>query len=396
MTNVHSCARGSLSLTSFLRAGALCLAIAGVARAESPCGCSSDFNGSGSVDAADLALLLGSWGSIDADHDLSGNGVVDAADLGILLGQWGACGGPANDLCSSAEVLPSIWSQSVPFCNANAGTDGPGSLSCEFSGSNQITSDVWFKVTAPSDGLLDVSTCGANFDTKLAVYEQGFLGSTCPNGTILTATILGCNDDSSSCSDPLNSSLAVPVIAGKVYTIRVGGYLGSEGTGNLQVNFLPHGDSCSDPIPVQLTDNGDPNGATVILTGDTFHATASTQTNSCGGSFDNQDIWFKLDLLCAVGGGQPVELSASTCMPGTNFDTTLTLYKGTCGGMVELDCNDDSSLSGCQIAGVNRRSFVSINPDNTQTTYWVRLAGFNGATGSYEIKFHFKCLTFLK
>jgi len=48
---------------------------------------SSDLNFDGQVDGADLAILLGSWGSTgSADLDL--NGTVDAADLALLLGSW--------------------------------------------------------------------------------------------------------------------------------------------------------------------------------------------------------------------------------------------------------------------------------------------------------------------
>jgi hypothetical protein len=47
-----------------------------------------DLNGDGAVDAADLAILLGAWGT-SGPGDLDGDGVVDAADLAILLGAWG-------------------------------------------------------------------------------------------------------------------------------------------------------------------------------------------------------------------------------------------------------------------------------------------------------------------
>ncbi|MFO0829936.1 MAG: choice-of-anchor tandem repeat NxxGxxAF-containing protein [Phycisphaerales bacterium] len=47
----------------------------------------ADINGDGSVNAADLALLLGAWGSGGAT-DLDGNGTTDAADLSVLLGSW--------------------------------------------------------------------------------------------------------------------------------------------------------------------------------------------------------------------------------------------------------------------------------------------------------------------
>ena len=56
--------------------------------------CTSDVNGDGTVDAADLGALLALWGTnanssprADANRD----GTVDAADLGLLLGYWGDC-----------------------------------------------------------------------------------------------------------------------------------------------------------------------------------------------------------------------------------------------------------------------------------------------------------------
>ena len=47
----------------------------------------------GQVNAADLAVLLGSWGPCDSEEDcpadLDGDQVVGASDLAILLGSWG-------------------------------------------------------------------------------------------------------------------------------------------------------------------------------------------------------------------------------------------------------------------------------------------------------------------
>ena len=49
-----------------------------------------DLNNDGIVDGADLAILLGAWGSNDPIADLSGDGEVGGADLSILLGNWTA------------------------------------------------------------------------------------------------------------------------------------------------------------------------------------------------------------------------------------------------------------------------------------------------------------------
>lgn len=51
--------------------------------------CPADFNGDTKVDGADLAVLLGAWGS--SGGDLDNNGVTDGADLAALLGAWGNC-----------------------------------------------------------------------------------------------------------------------------------------------------------------------------------------------------------------------------------------------------------------------------------------------------------------
>ena len=45
-----------------------------------------DCDNDGVVNSADLALLLGAWGTRSADADLNGDGSVNAGDLAILLG----------------------------------------------------------------------------------------------------------------------------------------------------------------------------------------------------------------------------------------------------------------------------------------------------------------------
>jgi hypothetical protein len=47
----------------------------------------ADLDGNGTVDAADLGILLGGWGTRAGDID--GDGTTDATDLALLLGAWG-------------------------------------------------------------------------------------------------------------------------------------------------------------------------------------------------------------------------------------------------------------------------------------------------------------------
>ncbi len=57
--------------------------------------CDGDFDLDGAVGAADLAVLLGSWGPCadpdDCPADLDGDGAVGPFDLALLLGSWGPC-----------------------------------------------------------------------------------------------------------------------------------------------------------------------------------------------------------------------------------------------------------------------------------------------------------------
>ncbi len=67
--------------------------------------CLINFDGNGTVDAGDLAVLLGAWGSAPScgavdEPDIDMNGEVDAGDLATLLGFWGSS---CSDACAVAE-----------------------------------------------------------------------------------------------------------------------------------------------------------------------------------------------------------------------------------------------------------------------------------------------------
>lgn len=56
---------------------------------NTPCAVAADLDCNGTVDAADLARVLGDWGPGNGPADLDGDGVVGAADLTQVLGNWG-------------------------------------------------------------------------------------------------------------------------------------------------------------------------------------------------------------------------------------------------------------------------------------------------------------------
>jgi len=51
-------------------------------------GMAGDLDGNGSIDGADLGILLSAFGTTEPSADLDGNGSVDGGDLGALLAAW--------------------------------------------------------------------------------------------------------------------------------------------------------------------------------------------------------------------------------------------------------------------------------------------------------------------
>ncbi|MDA1180104.1 MAG: hypothetical protein O2931_15075, partial [Planctomycetota bacterium] len=48
----------------------------------------ADINGDGSVDSADIGILLDYWGMSKGPADLTHDGFVDGSDFGIVLSHW--------------------------------------------------------------------------------------------------------------------------------------------------------------------------------------------------------------------------------------------------------------------------------------------------------------------
>jgi len=182
---------------------------------------------------------------------------------------------PANDNCADAALT--FLGIPTPFSTECATTDGPPHGRCEFSNDPQVGSDVWFKRTATCTGLMTVSTCGtAGYDTKIAVYD----GCECD---VNDDRLLGCNDDAPGCG--LTSELTVSVVEGQCYLIRIGGYLGDQGSGTVDFQCLP---SC----PADFDGDGD------VDTADLLHL-LGCWAMSCG-DIDGDNDTDTADLLALL------------------------------------------------------------------------------------------------
>ena len=129
---------------------------------------------------------------------------------------------PFNDVLANALELIGA-SGGTTTNNANA-TLEPGE---PLHAGKQGGKSVWYFFTAPSDGLLSLTTSNSTFDTLLAVYT----------GTrVDRLTALGANDDEPSGAG-VHSDLTQAVRAGVRYYVAVDGLSGSAGTIILAYSF---------------------------------------------------------------------------------------------------------------------------------------------------------------
>jgi hypothetical protein len=132
---------------------------------------------------------------------------------------------PANNACANAIV---VGNGTTPFGTCGATTDGPNEPgACNFFSYTHIDNDVWYRYTATCTGTVDIALCDANYDSKIAVY-----GGSCPTGS---GQLLVCNDDS--CG--LRSQVSFHAVQGQQYRIRIGGYNGARGSGNMVIACSP-------------------------------------------------------------------------------------------------------------------------------------------------------------
>jgi hypothetical protein len=131
--------------------------------------------------------------------------------MALLTGTARADDPPANDLCANAIL---IEDGSLQFSTNDALTDGPGESSCVTFGSQQTWNDIWYRYTAPQDGILIVSTCSTvDYDSRIVIY----MGD-CDN-----MVEYACNDDGDNCTG-YSSFVLCHCIEGTEYLVRIGGY----------------------------------------------------------------------------------------------------------------------------------------------------------------------------
>ena len=204
-----------------------------------PCGSSNAYTVKLDV-AQTCAACTASTETCFAPHDAPGCSVatccvsVCAADPFCCDGAWDAdCVARAAALCVSAPPANDACKGAVALTGNSAVVNTAGSTlesgplaNC---GQAVLARDVWLVYEGDVTGVVTVETCGAWFDTVVAVY----------GGTCGATEILACNDDSAGCTPQGSSRASFNSACGQRYFIRVGPKAGQGG--EVAVHLLRNG-----------------------------------------------------------------------------------------------------------------------------------------------------------
>jgi hypothetical protein len=256
--------------------------------------------------------------------------------------------GPSNDVCSSAIVIPST-TFSISQSTTLATSTGDPAPKCVGS----FGKGVWYSFTAPNSGTYMVDTIGSDFDTGLGIYVGGC-------GWMAQ---VACDDDS---GGNHASKITFSAISGITYYILAGGYGGE--SGNLVFHLAPgySNDTCSSATIISNT-----SFATIQSTA--AATSAGDPIPTCISGF-GKGVWFR---FTAPASGM---LVVDTI--GSDFDTGLGIFTGTCGAFNQVGCDNDS--------GGNLTSKVTLAAVKG-TTYYILAGGSSAASGT--LTFHLNLMS---
>ena len=162
----------------------------------------------------------------------------------------------------------------------------------------------------------------------------------------------------------VNSATSITVTVPAGATTGFIAVTGPGGTGISPRRFITN-DLCANAIPLACQQ---------VVTGTNLGASATGDpTGTCVETIQGAGV-----LYTVTGTGGRITLS--TCNAGTDFDTQLFVYSGSCGSYVCVGGNDDATT--CAVASVASTYGFS---STFGTTYYVLVGGYQGATGTFVL-----------
>ncbi len=270
------------------------------------------------------------------------------------------CAAPSNDSCNAAIALPmnafGHCPDSAVLGNNLVATVDPG-------GACVTGKSVWYSfTTGPSQTIvgvtLNIISGGLH---AVAVYDS------CGSIVAFNCALAG----DFSLGDLMPST---------TYLITVISFSGQGGSFEICVHepgLPPTNDLCVDATALVCGDH---------YFGSTFWATSDDVVPVCmgppgdGGAEEGRGVWYSF-----IGDGD--DITISTDNPGTDFDTELVLYRGSCDTLTCIGGDDD----GGSVGTTSMITFLS----ERDTTYYVYVDGHLDNTGNYELSLSCDCPLFL-
>jgi hypothetical protein len=211
-------------------------------------------------------------------------------------------------------------------------------------------------------------------DTQIDDY-----GNVNPDGTVVTDDEGDPNAEGLACLDEMNPLLGVTPTLMSYFdsfghgTFALGNGFGTQPGDRMRaaVALALAGDDIEENCTAPFNDLCA--GAQTLICGEATYAFTETATNTdapagCGlGGLPSIGVWFTFE-----GNGQVITLNTD----GSDFDTQINLYSGTCGSLTCLDGDDDS--------GTGLSSLLTFCTTNG-VTYFVYVDGFSTQIGNVEI-----------
>jgi hypothetical protein len=255
---------------------------------------------------------------------------------------------PANDNFTAAASMPG-WSSSTTGTNLEATKE----LGEPNHNGNAGGASVWYSWTATATGTASIDTLGSSFDTILAIYTGGAVGSLVP---------VVANDDAAGSSQ---SRVTFAASSGTTYRIAVEGYNAATGNVQLYVNRPPLNDPFGSARSLV--------GSNVNVTGSNIAGSIETGEPMHAGNMGGASVWY---VWTAPGNGQ---LTLDTA--GSTFDTLLAAYTGVSVNALTVSASNDDD-------GASQQSRVQFTVASG-TTYRFAVDGRNGATGDLALALAF-------
>ena len=334
-----------------------------------------DVNNSG-----EIAILEGACGGTEVYCEFISNGsteIISCLEPGMtyymVFWEDGTPSTADYNLCARAGETPSAPNDecagAIPlgmsgFPDTALGDTSLASISCAdvdpCVSSSRSSADVWYSVVGNGCPML-ASTCGYEgpdfiSDTIINVYSGSCMGALdCAGG------------DDDGCDDPTLQSVAIwDTVPGETYYIRVQAWgTGVVGTFELTVDQLA---SC-DPPANDACEDAESIARDTVVAGTVAFAELdplADDNDGCGPEILQGGVWYRV-------AGTGTEMTASTSLPATGFDTQIHVFCENCDEPTCVAGDDDSGssttggnasvVSWCSQLGANYLLFVSGDDD---------------------------------